>query len=380
MARLSENELKRRWQAAREAMAERKLDFLIAQSSVAIFDATVKWFTDMSVDDGYTVTVIFPAAEGITTLSHGPMSEELSPADAPGIKKRVLLPMLPTLLSGLQHAEKVVEELAPFKGCRIGLVGTHLMSASFFEHVTSNLTTAEFEDASDLFDELKAVKSEEEMDLTRGTCRLQDEVFSHILPQIGAGIDTTIVRAEIVRKTMELGGDKTNVLIWVAARGVALGSLAPKVLEDGDQVTLLIETNGPGGFWGELGRVLSVGEPTSALQEQFAIALELQDQALSMLKPGAKPGDIWDANNDLLRRRASAEERRIFAHGMGYDMVERPAIDLLETMTIKSGMNIVVHPAAAGATARGWICDNYLITDDGPSACLHQTEKKVFVV
>ena len=99
-----------------------------------------------------------------------------------------------------------------------------------------------------------------------------------------------------------------------------------------------------------------------------------------MLVPGAKPGDIWDANNRFLRRRDSAEERRIFAHGMGYDMVERPAIDLIETMTIAEAMNIVVHPAAVKGGAHGWVCDNYLVTRTGASGCLHKTEQKIFVV
>jgi Xaa-Pro aminopeptidase len=380
MVAISENELQRRWQTAREAMRERKLDFLIAQSSVAIFDAAVRWFTDISVDDGYTVTVIIPVDDGITAISHGPMSEELSPAAAPGVTKRVLSPMLPTLVSARLHAEKVVEELAPFKGCRIGLVGMDLMSAAFFKHLTTHLTGAEFENATDLLDGLKAVKSEEEADLIRGTCRVQDAVFSHILSEVRVGVNTNETRAEVVRKSMSLGGDKTNVIVWVIPKGGAMRSPAPRVLENGDQVTLLIETNGPGGFWGELGRIITLGEPSASLREQFGIAQDLQKQALSMLRPGTKPSDIWDANNELLRKRDSAEERRIFAHGMGYDMVERPAIDLLETMRIEESMSIVVHPAAVKPGAHGWVCDNYLVTKTGASACLHKTEQKIFVV
>ena len=380
MATVSQRELERRWQAAREVMRESRLDFLVAQSSVAIFDATVRWFTDISVEDGYTVTVIFPVDEGMTTISHGPMSEEPSPASAPGVKKRVLSPMLPTLVSARLHAEKVVEELAPFKGRRIGLVGTNLMSAAFFKHLTTHLPGAEFEDATDLFDRLKAIKSEEEADLIRGTYRLQDAVFSHILSQVRVGADTNEIRAEVVRKSISLGGDKTNVIVWVTPEGGSARSTAPKVLENGDQVALLIETNGPGGFWGELGRIITVGEPSAVLREQFGIAQELQKQALAMLVPGAKPRDIWDANNRVLRSRDSGEERRIFAHGMGYDMVERPAIDLIETMTIAEGMSIVVHPAAVKAGAHGWVCDNYLVTRTGASACLHKTEQRIFAV
>lgn len=71
-------------------------------------------------------------------------------------------------------------------------------------------------------------------------------------------------------------------------------------------------------------------------------------------------------------------ERRLYAHGQGYDLVERPLIRADETMELAANMNFAVHPGYDDGTVFAVICDNYLVTETGVSDCLHQTSKKVF--
>jgi Xaa-Pro aminopeptidase len=152
------------------------------------------------------------------------------------------------------------------------------------------------------------------------------------------------------------------------------------MIKEGDQVNVLIETNGPGGFYTEIGRVFSLGKPAQALQDAMGIAIEAQALSLSLLKPGANPKDIWDANNEFLEKKGYLPERRLFAHGQGYDLVERPAIRYDEPMKIQAGMNLTVHPWAINAEAWSVVTDNYLVTESGVSDCLHKTQKEVIVI
>ena len=48
--------------------------------------------------------------------------------------------------------------------------------------------------------------------------------------------------------------------------------------------------------------------------------IEAQKLSLSLLKPGADPKEIWDANNEFLQKRGYLPERRLYAHGQGYDL------------------------------------------------------------
>lgn len=74
------------------------------------------------------------------------------------------------------------------------------------------------------------------------------------------------------------------------------------------------------------------------------------------------------------------EETRLYAHGQGYDLVERPSFQKGETMKIKAGMNIAPHPAILTKEATAIVCDNYIVTETGVSECLHKIPKEIFVV
>ena len=142
----------------------------------------------------------------------------------------------------------------------------------------------------------------------------------------------------------------------------------------------MIEANGPGGFYTELGRTCVLGKSSDELIAAFELAKEAQQVTLDLLKPGADPKVLFAANNEFLSRNGLPEEKRLYAHGQGYDLVERPAVRDDEPMILMANMNITVHPIVASKTAFAWVCDNYLITENGISECLHKTPKKIFEI
>jgi Xaa-Pro aminopeptidase len=160
----------------------------------------------------------------------------------------------------------------------------------------------------------------------------------------------------------------------------AFRHLQNRVIREGDQFSILIEVNGPGGFYTEIGRIFSLGRPSQALQDAFGVAREAQELTLKLLKPGVKPKEISDANNDFLKTKGYFPESRLYAHGQGYDLVERPLIRHDEPMKIQAGMNLTIHPGAANSTVWATVCDNYLVTETGVSPCLHRTPKEIIVV
>ncbi|MFC1945585.1 M24 family metallopeptidase [Chloroflexota bacterium] len=386
-ARISTGELERRWQAVREAMREKGLDYLIMQNYSLELGGYVRWFTDIPCG-GYRSTVIFPREEEMTTIWHGPRppAEPGPPAwMARGVKKRIGVPIVPSLgYTAIYDAEKVVEELAPHKGCRFGLVGMGFISASFYKYIKEHLDSAVFEDASDLVDNIKAVRSDEEIELGRQTCKLQDDVWAYIITRIQPGRKEYEIYAEAIQKAAELGAEQSFIAVGTAPAGTAARMmphyLGNKVIEAGDQLIMLIETNGPGGLWGELARTACLGKIPPALEEQFALTLELQQVTLDNLMPGNSLADIWHAHNEFLRGAGYPEETRLFTHNQGYDMVERPSAGTDETMLLAANMNMAVHPEVASAKAHGWVSENYVIKNKGAPECLHGTPQKLFVI
>jgi len=67
--RTSTKELERRWKAVRQAMAEKKLDFLIVQNYSGNLGGYHRWLTDVSA--GYLSTIIFPRNDEPGNLPEG---------------------------------------------------------------------------------------------------------------------------------------------------------------------------------------------------------------------------------------------------------------------------------------------------------------------
>ena len=68
----------------------------------------------------------------------------------------------------------------------------------------------------------------------------------------------------------------------------------------GDQVMIMIEPNGPGGFYGEIGRTWCLGEAPRELLRLWDIAVEAQKLIAGLTKPGVRPGDLLNAINEFL--------------------------------------------------------------------------------
>lgn len=388
---ISAAELERRWQAVRSAMAEQGVDVLIMQNTNQWLGGYVKWFTDVPAFNGYPTTVLFPKDDDMTVINIGPQMDPQSaltdlsskPWAYRGIKNRFTAPYFPSLCySNTYDAELIVDLLKPLKNCTVGFVGLGHISVPFHDYIRTHLTAAEFVDATDMVDNIKAIKSDEEIQLIKETAALQDEAMQKAFAEIKPGMRDVEIFARVQHNVHLLGSEEQLIMAASSPMGTPCPMLKRhfmnREIQEGDQFTLMIEVNGPGGQYAELGRTCVLGKASEELLANCELAKDAQQVTLDLLKPGADPKDLVAANNEFLKSHGFPEEKRLYAHGQGYDLVERPAIRSDEPMKLQANMNITIHPIVATKTAFAWVCDNYLITEDGPSECLHKTPKKVF--
>lgn len=385
---ISTEELERRWKAAREIMQEKKIDFLLIQNSQDYLGGYVKWFTDMPAVHHYPATVIFPVSDDMTTIWHGSTDPAL--AGPPewlmrGVRKRLSTPIMLSLNYTCSFdAQLVVEELKGYKNCCISFVNEGATTAGFSGYIREHLTGATFVDMTDEIDEIKAIKSPEEIERIKVSAELHDEAMKACFDAVKPGAREFEVAAMGRLKCRMLGSEQQFILIGSAPAGKSFPYSSihamNRELKEGDQVGILVEAVDPAGYYTHLHRIACIGKIPGPLQEQFEIAKEAQQVTLDLLKPGADPVEILAANNDFLRSRGLVEETRLYAHGQGYDLVERPSFQQGETMKIQTNMNIAPHPAVLTKEATAIVCDNYIVTETGVSECLHKLPKEIFVV
>jgi Xaa-Pro aminopeptidase len=378
---ISTAELQRRWAATRAQMRAAGIDAIVVQSAEDWMGGYSRWFTDQPATNAYPRSVIFPLEGLMTACDVGDFGKIITldgnDPDQRGVGKRVFTPSFNGAVdfTGRYDAELIAQEIRKAGYRSVGMVCANGMYHGFAAGLQELLKGIELADATDLVDEIKAIKSPEEIDCLRRTAAIQDALMAKLCEHIRPGMKEYEVSA-YAQYLANMEG---------SAQGLFFCSSDPRLpgppmnryqqsreIRKGDVLMILLEFNGPGGFFTELGRTLVMGKASQELKDMLAKNRAAQEFNLSLLKPGASCREVFRIHNETIMARGGNEEKRILAHGQGYEMVERPLIRDDESMSIRENMHLAVHPNGGVQ-----LIDNYIIGPNGPGECLHRTPKEI---
>jgi Xaa-Pro aminopeptidase len=261
-----------------------------------------------------------------------------------------------------------------FGGGNIGLVGA--ADAGSWRHVASirdALPGASFGDATDLFEAIRGVKSDEEIRGLRETSTILRIVFGALAAEIRPGVTERDVLAEAHRLCRQYGClDGIALIGRPPFRLFGPGSSA--AIRADDIIVIDLEWGGPSGYWLELRRCFSFGEPPEDAQRFWEMRREAFAACVEVMRPGASSPEILRARDAVYAQYGypPAESLRYSAHGIGLDSLEPPWVPGKDRI-LEPGMVISLHPdvvvpdAALRARLGGVsIADNVLVTD-GPA-------------
>jgi Xaa-Pro aminopeptidase len=264
-------------------------------------------------------------------------------------------------------AADVAEVLEKIGYKQVGICGLKTMLAEFYVQLTAALPDVEFLDMSTILDEVRMVKSEEELGWIRKSANLTDVAFQVFASLVRAGRSESDAFVQVEHIVKELGAENTYFMMSADPKPVAkFLDMAFDTYELGDIVLFNAEVSGPGGYYTQLERTLSLGEPTKEAEDAYSVCLEALDKGTSLLLPGQKASDVY-------RTIVSAIENAGYkmglhpGHSQGLDIFERPLIDAKEEIALDAGMVIVLHPHVLLPSGGGvWIGETFVITKDGP--------------
>jgi Xaa-Pro aminopeptidase len=266
----------------------------------------------------------------------------------------------------------------------IGVVGLGDIAAP--AHVAELRAAApdlELVDATDAFDDVRAVKSAEELANLEETSRILRTVFTALEAELRPGSLVRDVLAEAHRLCRQQG----------CVDGIAMFSRPPmptfthgidEPIEPDDVFVIDLEWGGPSGYWLELRRCYSFGEPPSEVRELWDARLETFDACLEVMRPGASSEEILTARDRVYAKHDLTAEGSLLysAHGIGIDSLEPPWVPG-KHRELREGMVLSLHPdarlsddlrAVAGLVSVG---DNVVVTPDGGQRLTYEEEEWV---
>lgn len=218
-------------------------------------------------------------------------------------------------------------------------------------------------------EELRAVKSTEELDLIRRAVAISDAVIAALPDLLEPGMSEKALAWEIEAFMRTRGAE--DVAFPVIVAGGPNGAMPHAVpgerpLVPGEPIVLDFGARVQG-YCSDLTRTVCIGQPDARFREIHAIVLEAQETAEAGIRVGMLGKDA-----DALARQviAQAGYGDAFGHGLGHgvglDVHERPGAGMRSDDRLEPGMVFSVEP---GIYLPGWggvrIEDLVVMTEDG---------------
>jgi Xaa-Pro aminopeptidase len=265
----------------------------------------------------------------------------------------------------------------------VGIVGlADITAVADYDDMTAAQPNVDWQDATDLFDDVRMIKSEEEIEATKETGRILRTVFSALEAEIRPGVRERDVLAEAHRLARQLG----------CLEGIALMGTAPfksftpgtdGVIGKDDLMVFDLEWGGPSGYWVELRRVYSFKPPTDVQQKFWETRIESFAACIDAMKAGEPSQNIADARDKVYAKYGQSAEGVLAytAHGIGVDSLEPPWVPGKDRI-MEEGMMINLHPAIKfddpneGAALGGIsIADNGVVRASGGERITDQVDE-----
>ncbi len=366
------------------------IDVLVCQANNDYMGGALRYLCDVPAGNGYPVSLVFPREGDATLVRQGPVhgDQTLAAAAGPlhGVGRILTTPSYASVgYTRYYDAELIVKALAGFEHATIAWPASAEVSYPTIDYVRRELPESTFVEAWDVIDHVKMVKSPEELELVRRTCDVQDAAMAAAFAALKPGMRESELTAIAEFTARSLGSEQGLYLCssWQPGHSFPFGPPhnQAKIIEEGDVVRLLVECNGPGGQYAELGRMASLGPVPEVMVEECDFTIRAQAYCMSLLEVGVVCRDAWHEYNAFMVNNGRPAETRLHCHGQGYDLVERPLVRFDEPAVISANMNITCHPSYEVAGGYdSWICDNFLITGDGPPERLHHFPQEIVVV
>lgn len=271
----------------------------------------------------------------------------------------------------VQHTGPIYQELEK-QVVNLGIktigVEKNLVTYGTFTNL-QNVLSCEIVPVQGIIEDLRLIKSPSEIKIIKEATEIADAAFSHILGFIQPGKTELEVSNELEFFMRKLGA-KCSSFDTIVASGLrsALphGVATSKVIESSEMVTLDFGAYYKG-YCSDITRTVSVGKPSSEMENIYNIVLEAQLRGVNGIRPGMTGKEADALTRDYITEKGYGPQfGHSTGHGLGMEVHEQPSLSFKSDQVLQPGMIVTVEPGIYVAGTGGVrIEDDILITDTG---------------
>lgn len=318
--------------AARRARAQAQLAELEADAVLVTAGPNVRYLTGLASSNA---ALLLPVT-GPGLLATDSRYELAARRDAPDLELTV---------------GRFIEPLLAAEAARRGMgriaVETHDLTVDRYEEIAGAAENASLVSFHRKIEDLRAVKDPSELELLGTACRITDQAFADVLPQIRPGLSERALAAALDHRMAELGAEQPSFGTIVASGpNGALPHHVPsgRPLRRGDLITMDFGALFAG-YHADMTRTVALGEPAGWQRDVYELVAAAQRAGVAAARPDAALREVDAAARDLIAEAGHGEHfGHGLGHGVGLEVHEAPMIGYGSTGKLEDRVSVTVEP------------------------------------
>lgn len=236
---------------------------------------------------------------------------------------------------------------------------------------------------SGLIEEIRIIKTEEELDVMKKAAKIADDAFLHIQKYIKPGVKEIEIANELEFFMRRQGATSSSFDTIVASgwrSALPHGVASTKEIASGELVTLDYGAL-YNGYCSDITRTVAVGEIDDQLKEIYDIVLEANKRGVQEIKPGMTGKEADAVTRDYITEKGYGKNfGHSTGHGLGLEVHEAPTLSSRSKQVLKPGMVVTVEPGIYIPGVGGCrIEDDIVITESGNERLTFATKELIYL-
>ncbi|VDH01131.1 Uncharacterized peptidase SA1530 [Lysinibacillus sphaericus] len=281
-----------------------------------------------------------------------------------------------------KYLYETIQQLLDVESIRAVGFEQHHVTYYVYQQMTKKIAV-NLEPLANVVEDLRLVKTANEIELIKKAAVISDNAFTHILNFIKPGITEIEIANELdfhMRKNGASGAAFDIIIASGQRSALPHGVASEKVIEAGDIITLDFGAYYMG-YRSDMTRTVAVGEPPEKLKEVYQIVHESLQRALDNMKAGITGKEVDGYTRDFIKEKGyGANYGHGVGHGIGLDIHENIFMSTVSEDILEENMVLTVEPGIYIPGLGGVrIEDDVIITKDGVEIITHSPKELIIL-